>query len=399
MTDEARPGKHRDTAVVHGAEPRPAWRHSLIPPLVHSTTFLFDRVDDLRAHKTGEAPHPEYGRYENPTVRIVEQKLAALEGAGDAVLFGSGMAALSTLLLTILGRDAHVLITADMYPGSRALFEQLLPRFGIRHTLVPHDDPEALLAACTPQTRLWFCELPSNPHLTLPDLPRMAEAARSKRVLTVVDSTLASPALCRPLEHGADIVLHSATKYLGGHNDLLAGAIAAAAPITEAVRETRGLIGTVLSPQDAFLLNRGLKTLGLRMRRHSANGQAIAERLAADPRVEAVFYPGIGAGADAERTARLLPEGAGGLLSFRPRGGRKAATRFVDELELVSHGGSLGGVESLVQIPSLFSYPELDADGLHERGVEADLIRVALGIEDAEDLWRDIDRALALATG
>lgn len=399
MTEDTRkPGPA--TRAVHAGEARRAWADALITPIAQTSTFIFGSTDDLVRYREGEIHHSEYGRYENPTARAVEAKIAALEGAGDALLTTNGMSALLVVLLTMLGRDGHVLLARDIYPGTRALFDQLLTKFGIRIAVFDPLDLDAAAALVEPATKLLILESPSNPHLQVADLRAVATFAKARRIRSVVDATLASPALLRPLEYGIDLVLHSATKYMGGHHDLLAGSVAGAAPFIDALRQTRGLIGATLGPQDAWLLDRGLKTLPLRMMQHSRNGRVLAERLKDDPRVAAVFYPGLEDDEAARaRAAAHLPDGAGGVVGLRPRGGPEASRRFVDALQLIRHAGSLGGVESLVQIPSLFSFHGASADTLAERGIEPDFIRLAFGVEDVDDLWADLDRGLAAAAG
>ncbi len=399
MTEDTRkPGPA--TRAVHAGEARQAWADALVTPIAQTSTYIFKSTEELVRYREGEIHHAEYGRYENPTVRAVEAKLADLEGAGDALLTGNGMSAILVVVLAMLGRDGHVLLARDVYPGTRALFDQLLPKFGIRTTIFDPLDLETAATLVEPTTKLAILEAPSNPHLQVADLRAVAAFAKAHRMRSVVDATLASPALLRPLEYGIDLVLHSATKYLGGHHDLLAGCVAGAAPFVDALRQTRGLVGATLGPQDAWLLDRGLKTLPLRMARHSENGRLLAARLADDARVEAVFYPGLESDPGARaRAATYLPNGAGGLVGLRPKGGMAATRRFVDALQLIRHAGSLGGVESLVQIPSLFSFHGASAETLAERGIEPDFIRLAFGIEDADDLWADLDRGLTAAAG
>lgn len=398
MNDQARkPGPA--TRAVHAGEARRAWAEALITPIAQTSTYVFESTDALARYREGEIAHSEYGRYDNPTVRAVEAKLAALEGAGDALLTGNGMSALTVVLLTLLSRDTHVLLARDLYPGTRALFDQLLPKFGIRYSEFDACDLATAEAVAEPTTKLLFLEAPSNPHLQVADLKAVAAFCKARRIRSVADATLASPALLRPLEHGIDLVLHSATKYLGGHHDLLAGAVAGAAPFIDALRQTRGLIGATLAPQEAFLLDRGLKTLPLRMARHSENGRLLAERLKADRRALEVFYPGLESDPAArDRAATYLPDGAGGLVGLRVAGGLAGARRFVDALQLITHAGSLGGVESLAQIPALFSFYGATDEQLAARGVKPDFIRLAFGIEDVDDLWADLERGLA-ATG
>ncbi len=395
MADKSKPtGKQETVAVRSGTDS--SWHQSLLTPIAQTSTYVFDKVADLQAFQRGELSHPEYSRYHNPTLTAVEKKLAELEGAEDALLTGSGMAAISIVLLAILARDKHVIITRDHYPGTRVLLDLLLPRFGIRYDTVPVDDFDAMAAAACRETSILFTEIPTNPHLQVPDLARMAQIADECRATFVVDSTLASPILCRPLEHGADVVIHSATKYLGGHNDLLAGVIAGKQQMIDVFRETNGAIGAVLGPHDAFLLDRGLKTLPLRMGAHSASGRTIAERLRDHDLVARCWYPGFPDSGGPDLAGKYL-SGGGGLLSFVPAGGIDAAHRFLDNLELVSHAASLGGTETMAQVTYLYTMFDVPPETAREQGLEPDLVRLSVGLENVDDIWQDIEQALVAA--
>jgi len=335
---------------------------------------------------------PEYGRMGNPTVAAVEARLAAIEGAEAAQLFGSGMAAVTTLFLWFLKAGDRLVLTSDSYRRTRD-FSVFLSKFGIAVDVVA-PDVDAIVEAFRPETRLVFSEVPTNPYLRVLDLPRLVEAARSQGVVTVVDTTFATPVNLRPLELGADLVIHSATKYLGGHNDLIAGVVAGREELMRPLSEFLMTLGGICDPNTAFLLERGLKTLALRVDRHNSNGQRVAEFLSAHPKVERVYYPGVASHPDYHIAKNLL-RGFGGVVTFLVDGGFEATARFVDRLHIPRLAPSLGGVESLVDHVALMSFWELSAEERQKRGIPENLVRLSLGIEDIEDLLADLDQALA----
>ena len=395
MTDE-HPGF--STRSVHAGEARPNPYHAVTTPIVQTSTYTFDDTDDLRAfkeqqHAGGRPKRGEYGRYGNPTGWAVEEKVAALEGAEDALLFASGMNAETTLLLSLLSPGDHLVVTRDLYRKTRQFANTFLRRLGIETTYVPVADDEALARNLRPATRLVFTEIPTNPYLRVVDLARTAEIVHRAGARLVVDSTFATPYNLRPLEHGADLVVHSATKYLGGHNDLLAGIVLGPAALIEPLREAHSMLGGVVDPGCAYLLLRGLKTLGLRMERHNENGLRVARFLAGHPAVESVYYPGLPGHPDHERALRQM-RGFGGVVSFEVKGGMEGVKAFIDALRIPLIGPSLGGVESLVEQPALMSHYELDPAERQAIGVSDGLVRYALGIEDAEDLIADLAQAL-----
>jgi len=381
------------TRAVHGGDQRPKPGFSVTPPVVLSSTYTFPKTSDLVAFMEGRTPRgQEYGRYGNPTREAVESRLAALEGAEAACLFASGMAAVTTTLLALLRRDSHVVFTSDCYRKTRQFADAVLRRLGIAFDLVA-PRVEAVEAALQPTTRLVFTESPTNPYLSVVDLQRLAVVARARGVKTVVDSTFATPYNQRPLALGIDLVVHSATKYLGGHNDLLAGCLVGGAGLVAAIRELQGMLGAVPDPMGCYLLGRGLKTFALRMERHNASGQAIAEFLERHPKVERVHYPGLASHPDRAIAHRQM-RGFGGVVSFELKGGLADCSRFVDALRIPQIAPSLGGVESLVEQPSLMSFYELTAEERAALGMKDNLVRLSIGIEDTADLVRDLEQAL-----
>jgi len=378
---------------VHAGEPRQKPGHALATPIIQTATFTFTDTQELKDHFDGKIERVEYGRYGNPTQRIAETKLAALEGAGDCLLFASGMAAMTTTLFAMLSRGTHVVVTDDSYRRTRQVLNQTLPRYGVEVSTVPAGDYDALEDAIRPTTRVLVSESPTNPYNRVLDLERFAEIGRRHRVKTVIDGTFATPYNQRPLEWGVDVVVHSATKYLGGHNDLMAGAVLASRDLVEAVRGLQGVTGAVVSPFVAFLLVRGVKTFALRMERHNANAQALAEFLAAHPRVERVHYAGLTSHPEHDVAKRQM-RGFGGVVSFEVRGDLTAASRVVDSCRIPYIAVSLGGVESLIEQPAIMSFYELTTEERLAVGIKDNLIRYSVGIEDAADLIADLAQAL-----
>jgi cystathionine gamma-synthase len=388
------------TRAVHAGEERERAYHAVTTPIVQSSTFTFrdtaDMIDFMETRlREGQGRRVEYGRYGNPTVAAVEGKLADLEGGEAALLFASGMAAMTVSLLTLLEGGTHVVLTDDSYRRTRQFLARFLARYDIALSVVPVNDHAALEAAVRPDTRLIVTESPTNPYMRVVDLPRLVEVARRHDLYTIIDSTFASPLNLRPLDLGVDLVIHSATKYLGGHNDLLAGVAVGSRKLVAALRETQGMVGAICDPHAAYLLLRGLKTLSLRVARHNETGLRVARFLAEDPRVARVFYPGLPDHPD-HAVARRQLAGFGGVVSFEVVGDLAATCRFIDALEIPAIGPSLGGAESLVIPVAINSYFDLSAEERAALGVSDTLVRLAVGLEDAEDLVADLDRALGV---
>jgi cystathionine gamma-synthase len=394
----ARVKRGPSTEAVHAGRAEHYAYNALNVPVVQTATYTFKDTQDLcdfqEARMWGGARgRTEYGRYGNPTVSAVEAKLAALDHGEDAVLFTSGMNAVTTVLLAMLTSGTHIIIGDDCYRRTRQFCKTYLKKFGIETTVVPMGDFAALEAAIRPNTRLVVSESPTNPYLRVVDLVRLAEIAKRHGVKTLIDSTFASPVNQCPLDFGIDLVLHSATKYLSGHNDLLAGVIVGKAGLIDSLRQALGVLGGVADPHTASLLLRGLKTLALRVERQNQNALAVAQFLEAHPKVKRVWYPALASHPDYE-IARTQMLGCGGVVSFEIDGTLEETSRFVDAMEIPLIAPSLGGVESLIEQPALMSYYELSTEERLAVGIKDNLVRFALGVEDTADLLADLAQAL-----
>jgi cystathionine gamma-synthase len=390
-----RPESHWSTLSVHAGEDQaPKPRGAVTDPIFCSSTYAFADSQALLDFIVQKQPREEYARYGNPTEKTVERKLAILEGAEDCVLYATGMAAVCGLLMARLNAGDELILFDELYQRTRELCQNELSRFGIVTRIVPTADFERLEAAITPATRLLFCESPTNPQLSVIDLPRFAAVGRKHGIETAVDTTMASPYNVRPLEFGIDYVLHSCTKYLAGHNDVLAGSVAGAKAKLEPLRKFRGYAGMTNAPHAEYLLLRGLKTFELRMQRHNANGQAVAEFLAAHPRVQRVYYPGL-PGHPHYEVARRTMRGCGGVVTFTVKDADwKQTADVVDKLRVPQIAASLGGVESLVEQPLILSYYEFTPQQRAELRIPDNMIRLSCGIENTEDIIADLKQAL-----
>ena len=385
--------KGLSTRSVHGGEHRDKPFSSVTNPIVQTSTYVFQNTRELIDYTTGEVAREEYGRYGNPTKSVAERKIAELEGGEDAALFSSGMSAFTSVLLAMLSSGAHVIVMDECYRRSRQFCRQILPRYNIDVTFVKTGDYDELASAITGKTRLIVSESPTNPYLNVIDLEKVVDIAARQRVKVLIDGTFATPFNQKPLEFGIDLVLHSATKYLGGHNDLLSGAVVGSAPLIAAVREFRDVTGGIVDPHGAYLLIRGLKTFALRMEQHNANGLAVARFLEGHPRIRKTYYPGLESHAGYEIACKQM-SGFGGVVSFEVDGDMDTAIRFIDAVRIPYIAPSLGGVESLIEQPAIMSFYEMDRSERLEIGIKDELVRFSVGIENADDLIADLDQAL-----
>jgi cystathionine gamma-synthase len=390
----AAPSPGPSTIAVHGGESRQKPGDAITDAIFCASTFTFPCTQAVIDFIEKKQPREEYGRYGNPGERIVERKLAAIEGGEEAVLFASGMAAIVGVLMATLSQGDEVIFFDECYHRSREFCLKHLARFGVITRQIKACDYVAMEAAINENTKLLISESPTNPHLSVIDLEAFAALGKRYQIATLIDATLATPYNLRPLDYGIDFVLHSATKYLGGHNDLLAGAIIGNREKLEPVRYLRGIMGGISSPHNAYLLSRGLKTFELRMQRHNQNGLAIAEYLASHPRIETVYYPGLPSHPH-HAVAKRQMRGFGGLVTFvvKDADWRQTAD-IVDTVRIPRIAPSLGGVESLIEQPLIMSYFEATPEQRRQWGIPDNMIRMSCGIENTEDLIADLERAL-----
>jgi cystathionine beta-lyase/cystathionine gamma-synthase len=389
---------HRETRAVHVPVRQPTGSRPLGVPIYQGHLFAFDDADSMAAAFDGPEGAYFYSRLGNPTVRALEDAVADLEGGVGAIATGSGMGAITAVLLTLLKTGDHLIAQRCLYGGTYAAVRDLAERWGVEVTFVSGDDPEEVRAALRPNTRVLYLETIANPTTQVADLPALLAIAREAGVTGVVDNTFATPLLCRPIEHGADVVVHSATKFLCGHGDALGGiAIFADAALHRRVWDHAVELGASADPFAAWLVLRGLTTLALRMERHCSNAQLLAERLTAHPAVTRVHYPGLAAHPGHELAGRLM-SGYGAVVSFELAGGREAGRTFIETVRLASLAASLGEAKTLVIHPASTSHRQLDAAALEAAGIGEGTVRIAVGIEHPEDLWADLEQALTKAS-
>jgi methionine-gamma-lyase len=381
------------TRCVHAGEERRGGPGPLTTPIAQTSVFIIPGLDELRRYAAGDRDFYLYSRYGNPTVTAAEEKIAALEGAEAAVLTASGMSAEMIAALATCQAGDEIVSMLDIYGGTVKLFEDVLARCGIITRFIPYHDLSKAGSYFTPKTRMLFLETPTNPTLRCADIAALSAIAHRHKACVVVDNTFATPILQKPLALGADIVMHSATKYLGGHSDVTAGVLAGAKKWMERARELMILTGGCLDPGCAYLLLRGLKTLHLRVERACSNAAAIADALQQHPRVSHVYFPGLPGHADHELATRQMKD-YGMMVSFELRGGEAAVDRFIKRLRLWYLATSLGGVESILSYPMLSSHLGLSARRLKLLGVTPSTVRLSVGVEDPADLITDLESAL-----
>ena len=385
------------TRAIHGHKRSTKAHYAVSTPIVQTSNFSFEDtaavLDFMKSKGQGKVSREhEYGRYGNPTQQETERKLAALEGAERAILFSTGMSAVILTLLAYLKPDGHIIFTSDCYRQTRDFATNFLKKFGVASSLV---DPTAaaIEAAIRPNTNIIFTESPTNPYLRVLDLPAIAKVARSHGALTMIDATLATPYNLRPLEMGVDLVIHSATKYLGGHNDLLAGVTLGRHELLNDLYKLQRMIGAIADPLTCFLLERGLKTFGLRMEHHNKAGETVARFLEQHPQVEKVWFPALASHPD-HKLATEQMRGFGSVITFRVKGGEKETRRFIDALKLFTITPSLGGSESLVTQMATMSFFDYSEEYRQSIGMVPNLVRLALGLEAIEDMVADLAQAL-----
>ncbi len=379
-------------AVCAGEEDRSSYG-AVTTPIYQTSTFAFRNTAELIRYQKGDPDKYLYTRYGNPTLKAVEEKVAALEGGETALVVSSGMAAVSTIALTLVSSGEEIISTEPVYGGTYHLFKHAFPRLNIRVRFVNPEKIERAKNLLNPKTKLLFCETPTNPNLKVADIRKFADIARRRKIPVVVDNTFATPYNQRPLALGADFVVHSATKYLGGHSDVVAGVIVGKKKIIDQATETMKVMGGCIDPLGAFLLLRGLKTLAVRVERQNQNAGTVASFLSKHKKVTQVFYPGL-SNHSQHGLAKKQMHGFGGMVCFEVKGGLKSATKVMDSFKLFINATSLGGVESLASIPVLTSHYGFNRRDMEKTGVTPGMVRLSCGIEDGDDLVEDLRRAL-----
>jgi cystathionine beta-lyase/cystathionine gamma-synthase len=378
---------HAGEGVDTGATP------SLTTPIYETSTFVFDSVADVQKYQEGKLNGYLYSRYENPTVVAVEQKLAAVDGAAVSLLFSSGMAAISTALITLLKAGDEIICCSAIYGGTFHIIEDLLPKLGIERRFVPIDALANLSSVVSPRTKLVWFESPINPTLRCVDVRMVADGCRKAGVLSAIDNTFASPINQPVLSMGIDLSMQSCTKYLNGHSDVTGGVLSGSEALMAPIGKMRRLLGGIMDPLPAFALGRGMKTMPLRVAQHNANALTVAQFLEGHPGIERVYYPGLASHPD-HHVARGQMSGFGGVVTIDVKGGKEGAFRAFDRFRIIKRAASLGGVESICSLPILTSQYGLTDDELVQAGVSKGMIRMSIGLEDSADLIEDLDQAL-----
>ncbi|MCD6280254.1 MAG: aminotransferase class I/II-fold pyridoxal phosphate-dependent enzyme [Deltaproteobacteria bacterium] len=381
------------TRAVHAGEYVKRYADSLTTPIFQTSTYTFKDSKEIEEYTKNNKQRYEYGRYGNPTEKIAERRLADLEGAEECVLFSSGMNAITTTILALVHSGDHMVITDDSYKKTLEFCKLYLKRFGVECSIVPFGDYEALEGAIKENTRFIFSESPTNPYLNVFDLVKIKEIAAKYSLLTLIDSTFATPLNQRPLEFGMDLVIHSATKYLAGHNDILAGVVLGRSELIEEIKDLHRSMGGVIDPHCCYLLLRGLKTFPLRVARQNESALKVARFLESHPDINTVYYPFL----ESHRhynIAKQQMKGGGGVVTFDIKGDLERAKRFMDSLELCYIAPSFGGVETLINHPATVSYYNYTKEQRYELGITDTLFRLAVGIEDVDDIIEDVDNAL-----
>lgn len=388
-------GWNFNTQTIH-AEQNPDQKTGVISQsIVPAVGYYFENIEEAAEVVSGEAENVYYGRYGNPTTRTLERKVASLESSEDALGVSSGMAAISIALMNFLRSGDHVVVTKDIYGGTHKFLSTIASRYAISYDYIDCTDLEAIENSIKENTKAIFIETPSNTTLTLIDIEAVSKISKAHRIPLIVDNTFMTPFLQKPIEFGADVVVHSATKYLNGHGDVIAGIICAKKEVIANMRKNiMGDFGQNLNAWDSFLILRGIKTLGIRMKQHCDNAQKIAEFLESHPMVEKVNYPGLAAHSQYDLAIKQM-KGDGGIVSFEVKGGAQSGQRFISSLDIAMISFSLGDPETLVQHPASMTHSLIPEKELPKFGLSAGLIRLSVGLEDAEDIIKDLNQALS----
>jgi cystathionine beta-lyase/cystathionine gamma-synthase len=380
------------TKCVHGAEIPDTFAGSVTTPIYQTSTFVFKDGEEIAKAVKGEKDSYVYTRWNNPTVERLEEKLAILEEAEDCAFFSSGMAAISTAVLSLVKRNDYVVAIRDLYGETYRLFNEILPNLGVNVIMIDTNNVNQLEDALQKEPRIVYIETPTNPTLKVVDISLFAKLAHEKGSLLLIDNTFASPVNQRPSRYGADLIIHSATKYLNGHADVIAGAVAGDKETIKRIKRFRRVLGGTLDPHAAWLILRGIKTMAIRVRTQNYNAQRLAEYLDKHPKVERVYYPGL-KNHPQHYVAVKQMSGFGGMLSFEIKGSKSKAIKFTESLRVAYLAASLGGVETLVSQPSTVTHTQMNQEERKKAGISDTLIRVSVGIEDVEDIINDFEQA------
>lgn len=382
------------TGCIHYGENRKEPYFSIAAPIINSAPYRFSSSSELLRFVTGKSRRiqPEYGRMGNPTILSVQKKLAQLDEGEQSLLFASGMCAVTTALLVLLKKGDHIIITNDSYRRTRDFVVNFLSKFGINHTITKPSAP-AIKRALRKSTKIILSESPTNPYLHVLDLEKIAAIGKQHNIITIIDSTFATPVNQKPLNYGIDLVIHSATKYLGGHNDIIAGVLTGSEKLVQPIAEQLMTVGGICDPNTAYLLDRGLKTLHIRVRQHNETGQKVAEFLENHPKILKVFYPGLKSHPDNAIASQQMT-GYGGVISFLIDSDFRGTMKFIDSVSIPHIAPSFGGSESLIEQPALMSFSDITKKQREDIGIYDNLVRFSVGLEDAGDIMKDLKKAL-----
>ncbi len=383
----------KETIICHDRQDFIMENEPVAFPIFQTSTYKFSTVQQLVNYLIGEKGYYLYSRYENPTIELIEGKLAALEKAEDAVVFSSGMAAITLSILSFINNKDEILCCSDIYGMSYEFFKNWLPRFGARVNFFSSREVHLLSEKVSENIKVIYFETPTNPLNNVIDISVVSQIAEKYGIKVIVDNTFATPIFQNPIEHGASLVIHSGTKYLSGHSDLLCGVVCGSKEDIKKIKETRKVFGSCLSAIDAFLLNRGLKTLSIRVNKQAENAMKIAMFLREHPNIEKVYYPGL-QDDENHQLAKKQMKGFGAMIAFDVKDGFEAAKKLIDNLKIIVHASSLGGTETLISMPILTSHARCSEEELKLAGVSDKTVRLSVGIEDADDLIEDLKKSL-----
>jgi len=382
-----------ETKLVHSGEEGEYIKGSLTLPIFQTSTYIFKNMNEVKQYTDGELEHFEYGRYGNPTQRVVENKIAEIEKAEESLLFPSGMNAITTTLFALAEAGDHIIITDDSYKKTYEFVTNVMSKYNVDYSVVPYGDYQAIEKSITDKTRLLFFESPTNPYLNIMDFDLLINIAVKHKLILIIDGSFASFVIQCLIEYGVDLVIHSGIKYLAGHNDILAGVVSGKTEYIEKIRKYRDMLGGIISPNSCYVLNKGLKTLGIRVEKQNGSAMKIAEFLNANPLIDKVYYPGL-KNFKYYDIAKKQMNGFGAVITFEINKEITKVIEFFNNLKLCKIGPSFGGVETLITHPATVSYYMYGKEERYKLGITDGLVRLSVGIESVEDILRDIENAL-----